>query len=127
MSALRKNRWGRSLVRISILQKPVRWTAARRLRLASVRDNEGTWYVCRSKRSSKDLERLFRQGEVAVLLLENIGGILGSPELWRMNKYVYIQIKEDLPQEVTDYVKVCLDEIGVEIVGPVAQCQITQP
>ena len=116
--------WCKPGVRLDIVTVKRRWTKARRLRMAEARDNDGPWYVAKSKRSPRDLERLFRLREVAGLLEETIGGILGTHKLYREG-YIYIQIARS-PESVMNFIRVTLGELGVEIVGAVARSQMNE-
>lgn len=116
--------WSNASVRITLVRVERKEKAKREAR-AKAFDNGGEWFVARSRHNVKDLEKQFRLRRAAGILEEHIGGILGSPEFWEKHRYVYIQVERDLPKEVRDMLLVCLEEMGVKLVGRVARVQMT--
>lgn len=89
-----------------------------RLSCAKARDNGGTWWLCASEKTTAHLERQFRLQQVAVVLLESIGGILGSPQ-FNKQKFVYLQVDSNLDRTTMSHVTLCLDELGVRLIRPI--------
>lgn len=96
----------------------------RRVRLSESRDNGGSWWLCKTTRSPKDLERLFRQGETGGILLDVTGGILGSKSLFQQG-LCYVQLSVPDRRDV-EMVNVCLQELGVTPLRVVRRDEITQ-
>lgn len=88
------------------------------MRLAKARNNGGVYFEAKSRRSPADLERLYRQREVAVVLEEATGGILGGEGVTPRGT-IYVQIHRDyLNPRTLDDVRLCLEELGVELIKP---------
>jgi len=105
------------IVLVSHLMEGVpEWTYHRMMRIARARDNQGPWFVASSTRTPKDLERLFRQREVASLLEETVGGIVGGFDVTPRGA-VHIQIDYGTPRDL-ELILLCLSEIGIEIDAP---------
>ncbi len=93
-----------------------KWDRERMLDLARARDNGKPFYVVESKRSVRDLERIFRQREVAGILEERVGSIVDGVVEDLPSQHHLMQL--DLPNDfVTEAVVMCLEEIGVTISG----------
>lgn len=115
----------RFTVRVRLFSRTVQEDDTRkRVRLSESRDNGGPWWLCRTTRSPKDLERLFRQGETGGILLDVTGGILGSKELFQQG-LCYVQLSVTDKRD-TEMVTVCLQELGVTPVRVVRREDIAQ-
>lgn len=107
---------GAKLVTLRRRKGSTKWTCERMLSMAKARDNGGRYFVASSSRTVRDLERLFRQREVAGLLEECVGGIVGGFGLTDEG-VIHIQIDYDKPGTFQD-VLLCLDELDIHIVSP---------
>lgn len=86
------------------------------LTLAKARDNGAPIWIVRSKRTARDLERLFRQREVAGVLERTVGGIIGG---FGRTAPGSLLMQIDLSDARTaDDVVLCLSELGVTIIDP---------
>jgi hypothetical protein len=115
-------------VRLVVYNNSVEWDGQRRLRVALSNNNRGIWYVARSTRTVADIERRFTEGSVGGILFRVVGGVLGDHKALmqeagsrrgRARHYLYVQLTQ-----LDGDVSMCLDELGVEVLGPVAFSQI---
>lgn len=93
-----------------------RSTSKTRAARAEINDNAGPWFLCVSKRYGVDqLESLFAKGEMPRVLVDTVGGILGSPELYRKGRYVFIQIHLALSHHAGWQLDAALDDLNIHI------------
>jgi len=86
------------------------------LALAKARDNGAPSWLVRSKRTVRDIERLFRQREVAGILEHTVGGIVGG---FGHTPSGHLKMQIDLSDARTaENVVLCLEELGVTIIEP---------
>ena len=111
---------------IVVLKTREPWTPERMMRIAKANDNGGVYYNATSGRSVRDLERLFRLREVAIVLEENVGAIVGGPGLTKPGE-VLVQLHRravDDPRLLQD-VRTCLEELRVDVRNPVRTRGVT--
>ncbi len=110
-------------VRIVLVEgKERKWDAARRMRVALANNNRGHWFVALSRRTVADIERRFVEESVAGLLWGTVGGVLGDHRKLRQEEgkhYLYIQL-----DRWDGDVALCLEELGVFVLEPIAFSQI---
>lgn len=113
------------VIRAVVRKGKPKWTATRRLRVALVNNNQGTWWCCRSRITVADIERRFIEGSVASLLYKVVGGVLGDHKMLSASSrsfYLYMQLaRRDGDVDFT------LRELGLQPVAPIAFSDIRWP
>lgn len=97
------------------------WTVERMKLLARNHDNGAPYYLVKTRRSARDLERLFRQRVAAVMLEETVGSIYGGYGLTEPGIIVMQIDRRARKAGDEELLAVCLSDIGVEVLTPTSR------